>query len=146
VEREVELPEQDVDRLFLHLVMVFEAQAVVQLGKVVDPTSGETRRDLDGAKTTIAIIEMLERKTKGNLSDREAEAVRHVLTGLRMNYVDELRKDATPSAEDAAGDEGVPQGSPPAEQEGTDAKRAAAQDAADAEESAGAEEVDNAAS
>ena len=102
------MPEHDVDRLFLHLVMVFEAQAMVQLGKVVDPTSGEARRDLEGAKGTIAIIEMLQGKTKGNLTDREADALRHVLTSLRMNYVDELRKGETPSEEDTVPDAATP--------------------------------------
>ncbi len=87
------MPERETDGLFLQLLVVFEAQAMVQLGKVVNPASQEVNRDLDAAKGTISMIEMLERKTRGNLTTEEEGLVKRVLTGLRMNYLDELSKE-----------------------------------------------------
>jgi hypothetical protein len=93
---------QDTDRSFLQLVLVFEAQAMVQLGKVIDPGSKELERDMSAAGGTISLLEMLERKTRGNLSEDEQELLKRVLTGLRMNYLDELRKEGAPKEEAAA--------------------------------------------
>jgi hypothetical protein len=117
------LPEHEADGLFLQLLMVFEAQAMVQLGKVVNPASQEVTRDLDGAKATISLIEMLERKTKGNLSADEEGLVRRMLTGLRMNYLDELSrgKRADEKADEAEEESG-------AESERTPTDEAASQD------------------
>jgi hypothetical protein len=96
------LPEQEADGLFLQLLLVFEAQAMVQLGKVVDPVSQEAVRHLDAARATIATIEMLERKTRGNLAGEEESFLKRVLTGLRMNYLDEVSKERRSDEEAAA--------------------------------------------
>jgi len=44
------------------------------------------------AKGTIDLLEMLQRKTKGNLDDDEQKLLEHVLYELRLNYVDEMKK------------------------------------------------------
>ncbi len=99
------LSAQDTDRSLLQLVLVLEAQTMVQLGKVVEPASKELKRDLPAASATISLLEMLERKTRGNLSEDEQELLKRVLTGLRMNYLDELGKEAAPKEEAATASE-----------------------------------------
>jgi hypothetical protein len=37
------------------------------------------------------MLEMLQAKTKGNLSEQENEALQNWLTNLRLNYVDEVK-------------------------------------------------------
>jgi len=82
----------------LQLVLSLEAAAMQQMGKLQNPISGKTDRDLPMAKATIDMLSMLERKTAGNLSEEEEKLIKRSLYQLRMNYVDELK------AEEKAGD------------------------------------------
>lgn len=43
--------------------------------------------NLDLARENIDIVEMLERKTRGNLDADEQRLIQHVLTDLRMNFL-----------------------------------------------------------
>jgi len=90
--------------LFLQVISMFQAAAMQQLGKIVDPLSGEVTRDLEQAKMSIDILEVLKAKTSGNLDQREAEFVDKVLFELHMNYVDELKTRSAGEAEEAEGD------------------------------------------
>ena len=95
---------EKIDIQFFQLVLSLQAAAMQQMGKVMSPLTGKVERDLTGAKTSIDLIEMLEKKTTGNLSDDEAKMIKHVLYELRMNYVDEMNKgeaDKSNSAEDS---------------------------------------------
>jgi hypothetical protein len=94
------------DVLFLHTVAMFQAAAMQQLGKILDPTSGEVAKDLAQAKLSIDILEVLKEKTKGNLSSMEAEFLDKVLFELHMNYVDEVK-----ASEGAGGPERKDEGS-----------------------------------
>jgi hypothetical protein len=80
------------DPLFFQLILSLHAGAMQQLGKVASPLTGKVTRDLDQAKATIDLVEMLKRKTEGNLKDDERKVIEHVLFELRMNYVDEIKK------------------------------------------------------
>jgi hypothetical protein len=50
--------------------------------------------DLPMARQTIEILEMLEGKTRGNLSDEEAHLLESLLYELRMRYVDAQKRPA----------------------------------------------------
>jgi hypothetical protein len=77
--------------LFLHTISMFQAAAMQQLGKIVDPLSGEVHKDLDQARVSIDILEVLQEKTRGNLTKTEEDFLGKVLFELHMNYVDELK-------------------------------------------------------
>ncbi len=97
------------DIQFLSLIFSLQAAALQQLGKLVHPMSGEVERDLAAARQSIDLLECLARKTQGNLSREEARALQDMLTTLRLNYVDELKKGepaADPGADEAAPAEG----------------------------------------
>jgi len=79
---------QEPDRSFLELVTVLQMQALVALGKIADPAGGETKVELDRARTAIDWLEALERKSRGNLTSEEEPVLRQILTTLRLNYVD----------------------------------------------------------
>ena len=85
--------ESNLDVPFYQLVLSLQAAAVQQMGKVVSPVDGQVNRDLVMAKGTIEILEMVSRKTQGNLSTEEKRLLEHVLYELRLNYVDELAKE-----------------------------------------------------
>ncbi len=80
--------------LFLQLVLGLQQAAMVGLGKLMNPVSGKIERNLDAAKNTIDTLGAIEARVRGNLEPDEQRVLTQVLTDLRMNYVDELKKGA----------------------------------------------------
>ena len=115
------IPTQDQQNelLFMQLVMMFQGMALQNLGKVMNPVTNQIERNLEQAKNMIDILGMLDEKTKGNLNDNEQKLMEHVLFELRMNYVDELKKDETPEdqAEEEQTEEQTPDNSTEDEEE-----------------------------
>ncbi len=62
------------------------------LGKVPNPVTGKIEKDLLQVKQIIELLEILEQKTKNNLSEDEENILRSTLVNLRLNYVDEVKK------------------------------------------------------
>jgi uncharacterized protein DUF1844 len=91
---------QDRD-LFVGLVQSFQAAAMQQMGKVMNPFTQKIERDMAHAKLSIEMLEMLRTRTTGNLTGQEARFLNHVLTELRLNYVAELDKDKQEAAKPA---------------------------------------------
>jgi len=87
---EAALQERD---LFLGLIQSFQAAAMQQMGKVMNPFTEKIERDMGHAKMSIEMLEMLKTRTQGNLTGQEARFLNHVLTELRLNYVAEIEKD-----------------------------------------------------
>lgn len=66
---------------------------MVAMGKLKNPATDKIERDLDQAKQSIDILEMLKVKTQGNLSPELSTMLDKFLTDLRLNFVDEKNKD-----------------------------------------------------
>ena len=81
--------------LFFSLVMTFQAAAMQQMGKLKNPVSDKIERDLQQAQLSIDILDMLEEKTRGNLSEDETKLLKGILQELKLNYVDEISKGST---------------------------------------------------
>ena len=103
-------PSRD-ELLFLHLVSMFQFAAMQQMGKLPNPVTGKIERDLDQARMSIDMVEMLHAKTAGQRTSMESEVLEKVLFELRMNFVDEKKRpveepqaDAAPPAEGAEED------------------------------------------
>ncbi len=80
--------------LFLQLVLGLQQAAMVSLGKLMNPMTGKIEKNLEAAKNTIDTLSAIETRTRGNLESDEQRVLTQVLTDLRMNYVDELKKGA----------------------------------------------------
>jgi hypothetical protein len=78
---------------FIQLVLMFQTAAMHQMGKIQNPITKKVERDLDQAKFSVDMLEMIQQKTEGNLSQNEKKFLDHVLFELRMNYVDEVNKE-----------------------------------------------------
>ena len=74
---------------FATFIFSLNHSALVHLGAVKDPTSGETVKDLALAKQTIEILSLLQEKTQGNLSEEETKMLESILYDLRIIYVRE---------------------------------------------------------
>ena len=86
-------PEQKQQALFMQLVLMFQQAAWSHLGKVPNPMTQKIERDLEQARMSIDMIDMLKTRTQGNMSAEETDMLEHVLRELRLNYVDELDKE-----------------------------------------------------
>jgi hypothetical protein len=78
-----ELPEMS----FAGLVLSLSASAMVHLGEASESGKDEPAANLVLARQTVEILELLERKTRGNLDPDEAKLLGNVLHELRMKYV-----------------------------------------------------------
>ncbi len=72
---------------FSTFIFSLNSSALMQLGIIDDPTSGEKIKNLPLAKQTIDILGMLEEKTRGNLTEDEENMLKNILYDLRMVYV-----------------------------------------------------------
>jgi Domain of unknown function (DUF1844) len=88
--------------LFLGLVHSFQAAAMQQMGKIMNPFTSEVERDLPQARLSIDMLEMLQERTSGNLTGEESRFLTHVLTELRLNYVAEVDEDRKAAAKPEA--------------------------------------------
>jgi len=73
--------------MFGGLVESLASQALLYMGAVRDPMTGQTHQDLHQAQTMIEMLGMLDEKTKGNLSKDESEMLKQVLDEVRMHFV-----------------------------------------------------------
>ena len=78
--------------LFIQLVVTFQTAAIQQMGKLQNPITKKVERNLDQARFSIDMLEMIQNKTKNNLSENERKFLEHTLYELRMNYLDEVKK------------------------------------------------------
>ena len=66
-------------------VLSMSTSCMIQLGEIAAPDGGDGT-DLEQARSTIEILEMLDRKTAGNLSGEEDRLLSHVLSDLRARF------------------------------------------------------------
>jgi hypothetical protein len=86
------------DSEFFALVLMFQQSVMLHLGKMSNPATGKTERNLVQAKMSVDILEMLSRKTKGNLDKEEEKFLANVLADSQLNYASEASK-PVPAAE-----------------------------------------------
>jgi hypothetical protein len=87
------------DSVLLSLVMSLQHSAMIQLGKVTSPATGGLARDLDGARQTIDLLEMLKVKCRTDTPAPILQILDHAVMDLQMNYLDEVKKDQAAPAD-----------------------------------------------
>lgn len=73
--------------IFAHMVIQNTNMALMFLGQVPHPQSGQRVHDLEASKMFIDQLEMLEAKTTGNLNPEELKLLQQSLMHLRMTFV-----------------------------------------------------------
>jgi uncharacterized protein DUF1844 len=84
--------DQMMSALFANMVLQQTNMALMFLGKVPHPETGETVKDLEAARMFIDQLEMLETKTKGNLTKQEEGLLKESLMTLRLAFVQAVEK------------------------------------------------------
>jgi hypothetical protein len=87
--------EEELSFLFAQLIIQQSNMAMMLMGKVAHPESGKVVQDVEAARLFIDQLEMLEAKTKGNLSREEEALLKQTLMTLRLNFVEAVES-ATP--------------------------------------------------
>ena len=87
--------------LFAQLIIQQTNLAMMLLGKVAHPETGQVHKDIDSARLFIDQLEMLEVKTKGNLTREESGLLKQSLMNLRLAFVEAVDEPAKGSSEPA---------------------------------------------
>jgi hypothetical protein len=82
--------------LFAHLVIQQANMAMMLMGKTPHPETGQTMRDLEAARLFIDMLEMLETRTRGNLSPQEQNMLKQTLMSVRMAFVEAANSGSEP--------------------------------------------------
>lgn len=80
-------------QLFMYLVGSFEMSAMMAMGKIKNPMTDKTEKDLTQAQFSIDILDMLKEKTTGSLSEYESKYLENTVGQLKLNYLDEMKKE-----------------------------------------------------
>jgi Domain of unknown function (DUF1844) len=71
---------------FVAILFTYVHTALIYLGEVKDP-EGKESENLEGARQMIDILEVMQQKTKGNLTKQEEQYLESALYDLRMRYM-----------------------------------------------------------
>lgn len=72
---------------FETFVLSLGTATLVSLGEIDNPVTRKQEKNLDSAKQHINILEILAKKTVGNLSESENRLLQQILYEVRLKYV-----------------------------------------------------------
>lgn len=93
-----ETPNKD-EQLFMYLVGTFQSSAWIALGKMKNPMTDKIERNLDQASFYIDLLDMMQTKMTGNLSEYEEQMLINTVSELKMNFIEEQKKTDAPAEE-----------------------------------------------
>lgn len=80
------------DHILAGLVFSLQAATMQQMGKIQNPMTGEIEKDLDQAKGSIDILEMLKVKCRTDTPEELLRLIDGAVMDLQLNYMDEMKK------------------------------------------------------
>ena len=83
-------------QLFMYVVGTFQSSARIALGKMKNPMTDKIEKNLDQASYYIDLLDMLQSKTKGNVSEYEEQMLINTVSELKMNFIDEQKNPNNP--------------------------------------------------
>ena len=75
------------------IVVLLLTQAMINLGEIRDPVHQSTRVFLDKGKVFVDLLEVLQEKTRGNLTPAEEEYLDQVVHNVREVYRRKAREE-----------------------------------------------------
>jgi hypothetical protein len=82
------MSDQQEELSFTAFVLSLASTAAIHFGDLPDPSGVQSEPNLEGAAQMIAILALLDQKTRGNLTAEERQVLEQVLYELRMRYVE----------------------------------------------------------
>jgi hypothetical protein len=80
-------PAGPAERSLTGLFMMLATEAMIALGDVPDPATGQHQRDLPQAVGVIDVLALLREKTEGNRSGDETRLLDELIYDLQLRYV-----------------------------------------------------------
>lgn len=80
---------------FTTFILSLASSAMLNLGRMPDPTGEGGAPDLELARQSIDLLSMLRDKTQGNLTAEEASLLQRLLHDLRIAWVEESGQKAS---------------------------------------------------
>ena len=80
-------PDQVSDRSLVGLIMMLGSSALMALGEVPDPMTGQRQPDLPGAADVIDVLLLLREKTEGHRTAEETQVLDELVYDLQVRYV-----------------------------------------------------------
>ena len=77
------------EKLFMYLVGTFQSSAWIALGKIKNPMTEKSRVNIEQASFYIDLLDMIQEKMKGNLTDYEEQMLINTVSELKLNLIDE---------------------------------------------------------
>ena len=77
---------------FQDFISMISGSAMVGLGLIPNPMTNKQEIDLVSVQHTISMLEMIQEKTKGNLTKEEETLMEQILHELRMGYVELMKQ------------------------------------------------------
>ncbi len=75
------------ERLFLYLVSTLKTSAMVALGKMENPMTNKIQINLEQASYYVDLLDMLQSKAKGNMSQYEEQMLINTVSELNMEII-----------------------------------------------------------
>ena len=85
------------EHLFMYLIRTFQSSAWIALGKMENPMTDKTGVNIEQASFYINLLEMVQEKTKNNLTDYEEQMLINTVSELKLNLIDENKKSSRKS-------------------------------------------------
>lgn len=81
---------------FMTIVQMYQLEGMVAIGKMLNPGTNTITKNADHARFVIDLLDVLDAKTAGNLSDEEQRFLQNTLSTLRLNYLEEFGNPLAP--------------------------------------------------
>ncbi|MBL8952783.1 MAG: DUF1844 domain-containing protein [Myxococcaceae bacterium] len=72
---------------FSTFILGLASTALIHLGEAPNPDTGQTSAHPELARQSLDLLDLLEKKTKGNRTPEEEQLFRTLLTDLRLKFV-----------------------------------------------------------
>ena len=79
------------EQLFMYLVGTFQSSAWIALGKIENPMTEKTKVNTDQASFYIDLLDMMQEKMRGNLTDYEKQMLINTVSELKLKLIDEKK-------------------------------------------------------
>lgn len=73
----------------MYLVGTFQSSAWIALGKIKNPMTEKSKVNIEQASFYIDLLDMIQEKMKGNLTDYEEQMLINTVSELKLNLIDE---------------------------------------------------------
>ena len=81
------------DHILMQLVFTLQTAAMQQMGKIQNPVTGDVEKDLEQARSSIDVLEMLKVKCRTDTPEDLLRMLDTAVMNLQLTYMDEVKRD-----------------------------------------------------